>query len=150
MSWQGPGTAKAQIPDSAFETIDSQSVCAAPGCGDGVIGSGESCDDGNTVNGDGCNASCNVETGFICEMGTGEVAFKYYEETASPSLLSWFGGSPGNAPATPVTTGFLTNMQEANITPEQAIDALFVFDLNGVIDVPTAGTWTFFTSSDDG
>jgi len=34
---------------------------AAPGCGDGVLGGGEDCDDGNTVDGDGCSASCEDE-----------------------------------------------------------------------------------------
>jgi cysteine-rich repeat protein len=31
-------------------------------CGDGIVGSGETCDDGNTANGDGCSAACAVET----------------------------------------------------------------------------------------
>ena len=34
---------------------------AAPACGDGVVGGGEACDDGNTVDGDGCSASCEDE-----------------------------------------------------------------------------------------
>lgn len=32
-----------------------------PICGDGAIGVGETCDDGNTSNGDGCTASCQIE-----------------------------------------------------------------------------------------
>lgn len=34
------------------------------GCGNGIIetGAGEECDDGNTVGGDGCSASCRIET----------------------------------------------------------------------------------------
>lgn len=32
-----------------------------PGCGDGLISGGEQCDDGNTVNGDGCTSTCTVE-----------------------------------------------------------------------------------------
>jgi fibro-slime domain-containing protein len=35
-------------------------------CGDGRIGDKEACDDGNTVAGDGCDASCNVEPGYAC------------------------------------------------------------------------------------
>ncbi|HEX2882073.1 MAG TPA: DUF4215 domain-containing protein, partial [Polyangiaceae bacterium] len=36
-------------------------------CGDGVIGQGETCDDGNVVSGDGCDATCdNFEPGFTC------------------------------------------------------------------------------------
>ena len=39
--------------------------CARPPssvrCGDGVVGAGETCDDGNTVSGDGCSATCQSE-----------------------------------------------------------------------------------------
>jgi cysteine-rich repeat protein len=34
-------------------------ACAAIVCGDGVVDPGEVCDDGNTVDGDGCSATCN-------------------------------------------------------------------------------------------
>nr|WP_233261394.1 DUF4215 domain-containing protein [Vitiosangium sp. GDMCC 1.1324] len=37
-------------------------------CGDGVKQAGEACDDGNTVSGDGCTASCGeIEPGWKCE-----------------------------------------------------------------------------------
>ncbi len=51
-------------------TFDT-SACVAPECGDGVIsaGIGEQCDDNNALSGDGCNAACQVENGWIC---TGE------------------------------------------------------------------------------
>lgn len=35
-------------------------------CGDGVLGAGESCDDTNTMNGDGCSSSCAIEQGWGC------------------------------------------------------------------------------------
>jgi len=35
--------------------------CTLPSCGDGVVDTGEECDDGNTVDGDGCSSSCVVE-----------------------------------------------------------------------------------------
>lgn len=35
-------------------------------CGDGIIQGSEGCDDGNVVPGDGCSASCVIETGFDC------------------------------------------------------------------------------------
>lgn len=35
-------------------------------CGNGVIEFGESCDDGNTTNGDGCTAACAVQLGYAC------------------------------------------------------------------------------------
>jgi cysteine-rich repeat protein len=35
-------------------------------CGDGIVNAGESCDDGNASNGDGCSATCTVEAGYNC------------------------------------------------------------------------------------
>ena len=35
-------------------------------CGDGVVSGAETCDDGGTTSGDGCSASCTVESGFTC------------------------------------------------------------------------------------
>jgi cysteine-rich repeat protein len=39
-------------------------------CGDGVKKSSEKCDDGNSVDGDGCTKTCNVEIGFYCFGGS--------------------------------------------------------------------------------
>ncbi len=35
-------------------------------CGDGFVGAGETCDDGNTVPNDGCDAACLLESGTVC------------------------------------------------------------------------------------
>ncbi|XDD47053.1 myxococcus cysteine-rich repeat containing protein [Leptospira sp. WS39.C2] len=35
-------------------------------CGNGVKLSYEACDDGNLTNGDGCNNSCRIESGYSC------------------------------------------------------------------------------------
>ncbi len=37
-----------------------------PGCGNGAIDAGEECDDTNIANGDGCSASCTIESGYAC------------------------------------------------------------------------------------
>ena len=50
-------------------------------CADGFVTGAESCDDGNTVSGDGCTASCNLETGWICEGGDSTQA-----DTCSPDV----------------------------------------------------------------
>jgi cysteine-rich repeat protein len=39
-------------------------------CGDSVIVN-KPCDDGNTINGDGCSKNCFVEFGFVCERAPG-------------------------------------------------------------------------------
>jgi fibro-slime domain-containing protein len=41
-----------------------------PTCGNGSLESGEECDDGNLVNGDGCSSTCQIEPGFTCTTQT--------------------------------------------------------------------------------
>ena len=38
-------------------------------CGDGLVGTGEQCDDGGTVGGDGCSATCQTEAAGSCPTG---------------------------------------------------------------------------------
>jgi len=43
------------------------SACVANACGDGVTAGDETCDDGGTDDGDGCDATCRVEAGWACD-----------------------------------------------------------------------------------
>ncbi len=52
-------TAYDQVEESVFS---NEIARFAPFCGDGDLDAGESCDDGNNANGDGCDASCGVES----------------------------------------------------------------------------------------
>jgi cysteine-rich repeat protein len=57
----------------ASSTIDIR--FAVTQCGNGVLEGSENCDDGGTATGDGCNATCQVESGFLCEgAGAGSCA----------------------------------------------------------------------------
>lgn len=38
-----------------------------PDCGDGLLLTGEACDDGNRRAGDGCDAACALEAGWVCD-----------------------------------------------------------------------------------
>jgi len=53
-TYQGDGT-----------NCDAPGICAV--CGNGSIESGEQCDDGNSADGDGCDAACAVEPCWVCE-----------------------------------------------------------------------------------
>ena len=55
-----------------------RSDCRPARCGDGVIDGGETCDDGNQEDCDGCSAACAVETGLGCGDG---IAFPSCGET---------------------------------------------------------------------
>lgn len=48
-------------------------VVATTQCGDGVRAVAEGCDDGDTDAGDGCSATCTVETGYGCTTATPNV-----------------------------------------------------------------------------
>jgi len=51
----------------------SCTLCEGPICGNKIIESGEECDDGNTVSGDGCSADCKKELVFtVCGNGIKE------------------------------------------------------------------------------
>ncbi|MFT3697631.1 MAG: DUF4215 domain-containing protein [Kofleriaceae bacterium] len=41
-------------------------TASVPVCGNGTIELGETCDDGNTMATDGCDAACQIETGYSC------------------------------------------------------------------------------------
>jgi cysteine-rich repeat protein len=49
-------------------------MCPPPGpvCGNGVVESGEDCDDGNTSSGDGCSSTCQCEPVAVCGNGVVE------------------------------------------------------------------------------
>ena len=43
-------------------------------CGDGIMNGAEQCDDGNTVNGDGCSAACQIENP-VCNNGSAQACY---------------------------------------------------------------------------
>ena len=59
----------------AMASVCVNGACTAIVCGDGVIHPGEACDDGNVVDGDGCQADCTLPpAGSVCGNGVREAA----------------------------------------------------------------------------
>ncbi|CAI2376582.1 unnamed protein product [Moneuplotes crassus] len=91
IQWKYPGQNWQVIPSSAFyyptyinspkqitvacpsgyskKTISSRPTCVTV-CGDGKRAGSEECDDSNKRSGDGCSASCTVESSWYCTGGT--------------------------------------------------------------------------------
>jgi cysteine-rich repeat protein len=46
--------------------LEGQCLAVPPGCGDGKVGSGETCDDGNAIANDGCSLLCTTEAEWTC------------------------------------------------------------------------------------
>ena len=61
----GALTAVCESCYSGFSVGPSGATCSAF-CGNKAMDSSESCDDGNSVSGDGCSSSCQIESGFSC------------------------------------------------------------------------------------
>jgi cysteine-rich repeat protein len=76
--------------------FDLQLNTRTPVCGDGVIDGTEACDDGNTAPSDGCDASCTVESGFVCSSAP---SFCYATGTGD------ICGAGNGGPAIPLTPG---------------------------------------------
>jgi cysteine-rich repeat protein len=73
MSCLADGFCHASPADSlcVINTVDAGPIddgAVEPVCGDGIIQAelDEVCDDGDTAGGDGCDADCQEETGFVC------------------------------------------------------------------------------------
>lgn len=62
----GPDLDQDQLGNARVGTCDIGAIEAT--CGDSVVHANlnEACDDGNTTAGDGCSATCTVESGFAC------------------------------------------------------------------------------------
>ena len=79
-----------------FDLLVIDNLNILPPCGDGVVTSGETCDDGSTNDGDGCSAVCLVEFGFEC--------------TGEPSVCTEI--CPGAMAGTPCPDGNVCNGDE--------------------------------------
>jgi len=61
-----PAAVNAQVNSGCVLTVTGQLPPKAPGCGNGIVEGfppfNETCDDGNTANGDSCPASCDIDS----------------------------------------------------------------------------------------
>ena len=64
----GTGCSKTCTKEPSCRDASGATVACSTACGDGNIDadSDELCDDGNAVDGDGCSAMCQTESGFTC------------------------------------------------------------------------------------
>src|SRR5262249_18055521 len=63
----GPGGGAKDVVETDIDTLGVTSVKTqlppvAVGCGNGIVDPGETCDDGNTLDGDNCPSSCVIQT----------------------------------------------------------------------------------------
>jgi cysteine-rich repeat protein len=97
--------------DAAFDVRIDRSIC-----GNGVLEGSELCDDGNTMGGDGCSATCQIQSGFLCEGGGAgsctAIPMSGGDTCAAPIVVDTFPANFANTnftqyanDLTPATTG---------------------------------------------
>lgn len=95
--------------DGCFKCV-KEPTCGNNGCvgacGDGILFPNEQCDDGNTRDGDGCSASCTLETGFECENRTEDPPAELVLPVLYRDFLSPWNAAPN---ATNVSTSEAMN-----------------------------------------
>lgn len=70
-------------------------------CGNGIIQSGETCDDANTAGADGCSATCAVESGYTCS-GAPSVCSEIPTSGSSADLLIVSDALPATGTGAPL------------------------------------------------
>jgi cysteine-rich repeat protein len=66
---------------------DTPPQCSSQ-CGDGFVRLSEECDDGNTINGDGCSSTCLVETNYSCETNARDSSDCYFVADITLSIIN--------------------------------------------------------------
>ncbi len=110
----------------------SPTVCNAQ-CGNGAPNGPEQCDDGNTDNGDGCSAVCQVEAGFECTAALPGGA----ENAVMDGSFELGGVNSGSANPFWIETdtlGFLPICSEATCGLDFAHDGQYYTQSGGVSD----------------
>ena len=113
-----------QNPDNPWGvgTISVEGACRvsgvavpAPACGNASVEGNEECDDGNTVNGDGCDSNCRIE---CASVGRAKLTIsKLLTPPLFDNTLTFSGTvtlpSPVNPPLDPLTNGMHLRIEQS-------------------------------------
>ena len=90
-----PAAVNAQVDSGCVLPVTGQLPAKAPGCGNGVIEGfaplNETCDDGNTLDGDSCPASCHIDSCTPAGQCTGPGPFGAHVTYTGPSGVTISG-----------------------------------------------------------
>jgi cysteine-rich repeat protein len=75
---------------TGYGLVNSSCIVVNPICGNGILESGESCDDDNTANGDGCSSICQIEEGCTCTYNVSIYPYSlcYFSSSVTLSTIS--------------------------------------------------------------
>ncbi|MEO0599962.1 MAG: DUF4215 domain-containing protein [Myxococcota bacterium] len=99
---------------SRYQIFELEGSCEV--CGNGVTTGAETCDDGNTVDGDGCSSTCTLESGYVCPAldlpATGVDASTGAHLDAGASDPRWSVATDGGSFEAPI----VVDVEECNIS----------------------------------
>ncbi|MDB4955129.1 MAG: Multiple EGF-like-domain protein 3 precursor [Myxococcales bacterium] len=115
-------------------------------CGDGMVGAGEQCDDGNTTSGDGCSSTCHLDVNEVEPNGTTAQATASTVQVTASKLITGAIGSVGDLDLyrVTVTTGtvvrFETFTSAYDCTDGSTIDLRVLDSLGTELTVDVVGS----------
>jgi cysteine-rich repeat protein len=108
-------------------------------CGDGALAGGEQCDDGNTTAGDGCDATCVVETpsGDTCAN-----AVSLALSTSGTKYVGTLGMSTAHLKADSTFAACASAGRDAFVKVDAPIDGVLVAKVHGAVFDTTLGAYS--------
>jgi cysteine-rich repeat protein len=140
-------TTPIETPTATSTPISTETPSGPPVCGDGKIETGETCDDGNTMDGDNCPATCVIQA---CQFSTTMLdvdVFVHTPDGVTPGVLQVFLRYPDGVVALPSSGAAaavaISNLPDVFATIVNDLDyavRVIVEDPGGfVLDGPPAG-----------
>lgn len=100
------------IPEVQGETVQTSVTVVANVCGNHAVETGETCDDGNVISGDGCSSTCQIEVTEVTPKEPGRQAPSSPEEVVYKTRVIFEGEAYPNALITILKDGqFLTTVK---------------------------------------
>lgn len=143
MSTGGSGGVTGSTTSSTTTSTTTTSTGTGPTCGDGVVSGQELCDDGDTKDGDGCGAGCEVEPYYQCRRH--EPTICHEEETRCLDGLDGDGdGFVDDQDADCILPAYYPPLACASVWVYRSVDVP-----EPIPDDSPAGTWSTIVVPDD-
>jgi cysteine-rich repeat protein len=119
-------------------------LCTYVTCGDGILtaSAGETCDDGDSLSGDGCSSYCNVETGWTCSGAPSyctATTVAPIDRSASPALAILDSPAAAVTSTISITGSAASACMISALTVDVDISHTYIGDLTVTLTSP-AGT----------
>eukprot|EP01088_Endostelium_zonatum_P015603 TRINITY_DN3913_c0_g1_i1.p1 TRINITY_DN3913_c0_g1~~TRINITY_DN3913_c0_g1_i1.p1 ORF type:complete len:414 (-),score=139.67 TRINITY_DN3913_c0_g1_i1:71-1312(-) len=96
----------------------------AVACGNGLVDGTETCDDGNTVSGDGCSSTCQTEGGYNCTQNyLAATSVCTRQANVSPSTTPSASVAPSSGTVSPTSRASVSSSTLGTVSPTSVASA---------------------------